>query len=246
MKRPGMPDKSNRMGDRHRKKLPWPADKVDRKAISALVPFTLNSRIHSDEQIEQVARSIAEWGWTNPVLIAEDDTIIAGHARVLAARKLGLEEVPVLVARGWSEAPYVIADNKLAENAGWDRKILASELQELAGGFDLSLIGFSEQELAALSARTNTGLTDPDQVPDLPERPVSKAGDVWLLGQHRLVCGDCTDPSVVEMCLNSVKPHLMTTDPPYGVTYDPFPFCKARAASRAYPWGRLSNLPKEA
>jgi len=222
----------------------WPADKVERKAVSALVPFARNSRTHSDEQIEQVARSIVEWGFTNPVLIAKDGTIIAGHARVLAARKLGLEEVPVMVARRWSEAQiraYVIADNKLAENAGWDRKLLASELQELAGGFDLSLIGFSEEELAALSARTNAGLTDPDQVPDLPERPVSKAGDVWLLGRHRLVCGDCTDPSVVETCLNGVKPYLMTTDQPYGVAYDPSWRARAGVNRNKRKLGKVDN-----
>jgi len=202
----------------------WPADKVERRAVCELVPFAQNSRTHDRDQIEQVARSIAEWGWTNPVLIAEDGTIIAGHARVLAARKLGLDEVPVMVASGWSEAQiraYVIADNKLAENAGWDRKLLAAELQELAGGFDLSLIGFSDEELAALSASANAGLTDPDQVPDTPARPVSRPGDIWLLGKHRLVCGDCTDPSMVESCLDGVKPHLMVTDPPYGVGYDP-------------------------
>ncbi len=222
----------------------WPADEVERKAVSALVPFARNSRTHSDEQIEQVARSIAEWGFTNPVLIAEDGTIIAGHARVLAARKLGLEEVPVMIARGWSQAQiraYVIADNKLAENASWDRKLLASELQELTGGFDLSLIGFSEQELAALSARTNAGLTDPDQVPDLPERPVSKPGDIWLLGQHRLACGDCTDAAVVKECLNGVVPHLMVTDPPYGVAYDPAWRARAGVNLNKRKLGKVDN-----
>ncbi len=222
----------------------WPADKVERKAVSALVPFARNNRTHSDEQIAQVARSIAEWGWTNPVLITEDGTIIAGHARVLAAQKLGLLEVPVMVARGWSEAQiraYVIADNKLAENAGWERKLLASELQELAGGFDLSLIGFSEEELATLSASTNAGLTDPDQVPDLPELPVSKAGDVWLLGRHRLVCGDCTKPSVVGTCLDGVKPHLMVVDPPYGVAYDPAWRARAGVNLNKRKLGKVGN-----
>jgi DNA modification methylase len=222
----------------------WPADKVERKAVSALVPFARNSRTHSDDQIEQVARSIAEWGWTNPALIAEDGTIIAGHARVLAARKLGLEEVPAMVTRGWSEAQiraYVIADNKLAENAGWDRKMLASELHELAGGFDLSLVGFSEQELAALAVRTNAGLTDPDEIPELPEHPVSKAGDIGLLGRHRLVCGDCTDPIVVEACLNGVAPHLMVTDPPYGVAYDPAWRARAGVNLNKRKLGKVDN-----
>jgi ParB-like chromosome segregation protein Spo0J len=138
----------------------WPADKVERKPVSGLVPFVRNSRTHSDEQIEQVARSIAEWGWTNPVLIAEDGTIIAGHARVLAARKLELQEVPVMVARGWSEAQiraYVIADNRLAENAGWDRKLLALELQELAGGRALASIATTASSVRSTTTTAPTG-----------------------------------------------------------------------------------------
>ena len=142
-------------------------------------------------------RSIRECGWTNPVLVDEDGGIIAGHGRVLAARKLGMTEVPVMVAAGWTEAQkraYVLADNKLALNAGWDEDLLGLELRaswtSSASTFDLT--GFDDDEIAALLA-SGAGLTDPDEVPELPAEPVSRLGDVWLLGRHRLVCGDSTD-----------------------------------------------------
>jgi hypothetical protein len=126
-----------------------------------------------------------EWGWTNPVLADEDGGVIAGHARILAARQLGYAEVPVMVARGWSDAQkraYVIADNKLAENAGWDRELLGLELGELKlGGFDLALTGFGELELGDLLADRTQGPTDPDEAPAAPEHPVSRTGDLWLL-----------------------------------------------------------------
>jgi hypothetical protein len=165
-----------------------------------------------------------EWGWTNPVLMDEEGGIIAGHGRVLAARKLGYADIPVMVARGWSKAQkraYIIADNKLTLNAGWDEALLRVELADLAEmGFDLSLTGFGEQELAALSA-SGGGLTDPDEAPELPLHPISELGDAWVLGRHRLVCGDSTDADAVAKALHGVKPHLMVTDPPYGVKYDP-------------------------
>lgn len=133
----------------------WPAANVEMRAISGLVPYARNSRTHSPEQIAQIAASMREWGWTNPVLVDEQDTIIAGHGRVLAAQKLGLEEAPVMVARGWSDAQkraYVIADNKLALNAGWDMETLAVEIGDLSGmGFDLNLTGFTGAELASLA-----------------------------------------------------------------------------------------------
>src|SRR5690349_2304023 len=160
-----------------------------------------------------------------PVLAGEDNTIIAGHGRVLAAHLLGIREVPVMVARGWSEAQkraYVLADNKLALNAGWDEAMLAVELTDLAAAaFDMTLTGFSANELAALTATGTAGLTDPDDTPAVQAEAVSVPGEVWLLGRHRLACGDCTDPAVVEQALNGVMPHLMVTDPPYGVAYDP-------------------------
>jgi DNA modification methylase len=163
-----------------------------------------------------------EWGWTNPVLVDEGGAIIAGHGRVLAAVELGFGDVPVMVAQGWSEPQkraYALADNQLALNAGWDMDVLAEELRGLKDwDFDLSLLGFAD--LDALLAR-GAGLTDPDEAPEPPAVPVSRPGDVWLLGRHRLVCGDSTNADTVAAALNGVTPHLMVTDPPYGVEYDP-------------------------
>lgn len=159
-----------------------------------------------------------------PILTDEDGGIIAGHGRLLAAQRLGLADVPVMVARGWTKAQkqaYVLADNKLALNAGWDNDLLAVELKDLqAATFDLNLVGFSPDELGALLAEKTVGLTDPDEAPEPPAQPVTALGDVWVLGGHRIICGDSTDATVVEKCLNGVRPHLMVTDPPYGVEYD--------------------------
>ena len=188
-----------------------------------LTPHDRNARTHSDAQIAQIAASIRELGWTNPVLIDEGDRIIAGHGRVAAATLLDQDEVPTICIKGLTDEQrraLVIADNKLALNAGWDETILASELQMLsAEGFDIGLIGFGQDELQRLLPNGGA-LTDPDEVPPLPVEPVSTLGDVWLLGKHRLACGDCTDRDVVEKVLAGVKPHLMVTDPPYGVEYD--------------------------
>jgi DNA modification methylase len=203
----------------------WPADKVERWAVERLVPYARNARTHSEAQVAQIAASIHEWGWTVPVLVDEAGMLIAGHGRVLAARKLGLPEVPVIVALGWSEAQkraYVLADNKLALNAGWDAELLRVELTDLRGmGTDLGLIGFAEAEIADLFAVRNGGLTDPDEVPEPLVEAVSRPDDVWVLGRHRLVCGDSTDPSTVAQALHGSRPGLMVTDPPYGVDYDP-------------------------
>ena len=161
----------------------WPADPVERRPVAALVPYARNARTHSDEQVAQIAASIREFGWTMPVLVDEAGTIIAGHGRLLAARRLGLAEVPVMVAAGWSEAQrraYVIADNKLALNAGWDEELLRVELGELKGlGVDLGLIGFGELELEKLLLGTD-GDGDPDEAPEPPAEPVSKPGDLWI------------------------------------------------------------------
>jgi DNA modification methylase len=203
----------------------WPADKVERWPIDRLIPYARNARTHSDAQVAQIAGSIREWGWTMPALVAEDGTIIAGHGRVLAAQRLGISDVPVMVARGWSAAQkraYVIADNKLALNAGWDEAMLRLELSDLRDlGANLGLIGFSGGELAGIFARADAGLTDPDEIPAELAAPVSVIGDVWLLGGHRVVCGDCTEGTAVGSALRNIRPTLMVTDPPYGVGYDP-------------------------
>lgn len=211
------------MRERH-----WPADKVERWPIERLIPYARNARTHSDEQVGQIAASMREWGWTNPILVAEDGTVIAGHGRLSAAQRLGFTEAPVMVARGWTEAQrraYVLADNKLTLNAGWDIPMLATELQELdTGEIDLELTGFSSDELESLltwAPSRSDGLTDPDDVPELAEAAVSAPGDLWTLGRHRLICGDATSADAVGKLLGDVKPHLMVTDPPYGVEYDP-------------------------
>jgi len=204
--------------------MEWPANNVVKRSVASLIPYARNSRTHSEAQISQIAASIREWGWTTPVLIDESEMIIAGHGRVLAARKLGLKEIPVMVATGWTEAQkkaYVLADNQLALNAGWDMDLLKVEMQELEGlDFDLDLIGFDEKTLAGLLNDPTEGETDPDDTPEPPVDPVSVLGDVWILGKHRIICGSSTDAHTVESVLNGVKPHLMVTDPPYGVEYD--------------------------
>ena len=151
------------------------------------------------------------------MLVDEEGTLIAGHGRVLAAQQLGITDVPTMVARGWTQAQiqaYRLTDNQLALNAGWDRELLGLELGELKlGGFDLAPTGFGELELGDLLADRTQGLTDPDDAPAAPEHPVSRTGDLWLLGQHRLLCGDSTVAIDVERALGGVEPHLMVTDP---------------------------------
>jgi DNA modification methylase len=202
----------------------WPADRVERRPVGALAAHARNARTHSEAQIGQIAASIRQWGWTVPVLIDEAGTIIAGHGRVLAAQGMGLVEVPVMIARGWSDEQkraYLIADNKLTENGGWDAALLRVEMADLAAlGFDTLLTGFSAREIKAFG---NAGNTDPDEVPSEPDpdQAISKPGDVWICGDHRIVCGDATDPATVKAVLNGTRPLLMVTDPPYGVDYDP-------------------------
>jgi len=202
----------------------WPADTIERKKVKDLIPYARNARTHSDAQVAQIAASIREWGWTNPILVDETGNIIAGHGRVLAARQLNITDVPVMTATGWTDAQkraYILADNQLALNAGWDTELLRVEVGELASeGFSLDLIGFDDDFLANLLNDTTEGLTDPDEIPETPEEPVSVIGDTWILGNHRIRCGDSTNPTDVDAVLGSVKPHLMVTDPPYGVEYD--------------------------
>lgn len=199
-----------------------PADKVERWKIEKLVPYARNARTHSDEQVGQIAASIKEWGWTTPILVDEDGSIIAGHGRTLAAQRLQMTEVPVMVAKGWSDAKkraYVLADNKLAMNAGWDNEMLALELGEIGDlGFDLDLTGFTADEIAALTPeQIEPGLTDEDEVPELPEQPVTVLGDVWVLGKHRLMCGDSTSIDSIQKLTEGQAPDFVFTDPPYGV-----------------------------
>lgn len=162
-----------------------------------LRPYERNSRTHSPEQVQQIVASIAEFGFVNPVLIDDGRRIIAGHGRVLAAASMGLETVPCLKVSDLTEAQiraYIIADNKLAENSGWDEVLLRQEMGELHGlGFDLSLTGFSAADLESLlNPNGTTGNTDPDEVPDTPDEPTTRMGDIWAMGDHRLMCGDST------------------------------------------------------
>lgn len=202
-----------------------PADKVERWSIDRLVPYARNARTHSDEQVAQIAASIKEWGWTTPVLADPTGQIIAGHGRVMAARKLGLTEVPVMVADGWTDAQkraYVLADNKLALNAGWDEELLALELSELQDlGADLGLIGFDDDELAKLMKAGGTeGLTDPDEAPEVAQFAVTQPGEIWLMGPHRLLCGDATMLNDADKLMDGYKADLIVTDPPYNVAYE--------------------------
>ncbi|RVH73435.1 site-specific DNA-methyltransferase, partial [Sinorhizobium meliloti] len=190
-----------------------------------------------------IAASIREFGFTIPLLVDEAGELIAGRGRALAAQEIGLELVPVMVARGWTQKQikaYRLADNQLALNAGWDVKLLAAELETLP---DMAaLIGFSESELRRLGRLTgNPGLTDPDEAPALPDVPTSKAGDLWLCGQHRILCGDACNAQDVERLLSGVKPNLMVTDPPYGVDYDPHWRAEAGVNNNRKKMGEVVN-----
>ena len=196
---------------------------IEQTPIDKLIPYASNSRTHSDEQVAQIAASIKEFGFNNPVLLDKDNGIIAGHGRVLAARKLGLKEVPTIELSHLTDnqrKAYVIADNKLALNAGWDMEMLTLEMGDLKDeGFDLSLIGFDDTELANIFVDKTEGLTDPDAVPDVPDNPVTVEGDVWLLGKHRVMCGDSTSIDAVDKLMDGQKADMVFTDPPYGVEY---------------------------
>jgi len=200
-------------------KLP---DTLETIQTDALIPFIRNSRTHSDAQVAQIAASIKEFGFTNPVLIDKDGGIIAGHARVMAARKLKMDKVPCIRLTHLSPTQtraLVIADNKLALNAGWDNELLALEFSDLTDmGFDLDLTGFTADEIVALTPeQIEPGLTDEDAVPDVPVQPVTVLGDVWVLGKHRLMCGDSTSIDAVEKLMDGKKAALLHADPPYGM-----------------------------
>jgi len=198
---------------------------IEQVGIATLIPFAKNSRTHNDAQVAQIAASIKEFGFTNPVLVDEANGIIAGHGRVLAARKLNLEQVPSIRLAHLSESQkraYVIADNKLALNAGWDNEMLALELGELGDlGFDLDLTGFTAEEIAALTPeQIKPGLTDPDDAPAVQETSITVSGDVWIMGKHRLLCGDSTSVSDLEKLTDGQLVDMWLTDPPYNVAYE--------------------------
>ena len=219
--------------------LSFAPERIEHWPIAKLQAYARNAKTHGADQVAKIAASMAEFGWTVPCLVAEDGELIAGHGRVLAATQLGLTEAPVIVLGHLSEAQrraYRIADNKLTELGAWDEALLSVELNDLlAEDFDLSLIGFDDAELEVLLA----GGGDPeaasrdgeDDVPEVPETPISRSGDLWVLGKHRLLCGDATVATDVATILNGVLPLLMVTDPPYGVQYDPGWRNKAGAAA---------------
>jgi DNA modification methylase len=198
---------------------------IKQVAVEKLIPYVRNSRTHSDAQVAQIAASIKEFGWTNPILVDGTNGIIAGHGRLLAARKLGQTEVPVIELAHMTESQkkaYVIADNQLAMNAGWDTSMLTLELSDLKeAGFSLDILGFDPKELDnLLEPEQVDGLTDEDAVPDIPDEPVTKLGDIYQLGNHRLMCGDSTSIDAVEKLMDGQKADMVFTDPPYGIGLD--------------------------
>jgi DNA modification methylase len=220
----------------------WPATKVEMRPVTDLIPYVRNARTHPPEQVAQIAASMRRFGFTMPMLVAEDGTIIAGHGRLLAAQRLGIPAVPVMVARGWSDEDrrvYSLADNRLAETSVWDPETLRlewNELVALGAGDDLSMIGFSEDDIADLVpgilGESGAGLTDPDDVPEPPVEPVSRPGDIWLLGNHRLICDDSTKRETYERLMAGEGADMVFTDPPYNVNYANTPKDKMRGKNR--------------
>lgn len=210
------------------------------RPVDALIPYAKNAKQHSDAQVAQIAASIVEFGWGAPILIDGEDNVIAGHGRLLAARKLGMNEVPVVPMTHLTEIQrkaLILADNKIGENATWDNELLGLELAELQdGGFDLGLTGFSSDEWDALingGEPKNAGLTDENDVPGVTDTPVSVAGDVWILGNHRLLCGDATLPESYDALLGDSRVDMIFEDPPYNVDYANSAKDKLRGKSRA-------------
>jgi DNA modification methylase len=201
------------------------ATKIEWLSVDKLIPYAKNARTHSDEQVAQIAGSIKEFGFNNPVLVDKDNSIIAGHGRLMAARKLGMDKVPVVQLGHMTEAQrkaYVLADNRIALNSGWDTSMLSLELLELKDNIDLSLLGFDADELDALlnPIEETEGLTDEDAVPDVPDEPKTKLGDIYILGNHRLMCGDSTSITDVEKLMDGNPVDLIFTDPPYNVGFN--------------------------
>ncbi|WP_423207198.1 site-specific DNA-methyltransferase [Paracoccus yeei] len=200
---------------------------VEYRPLDSLVPYARNARTHSEAQVAEIAGSIREFGFVNPVLIANDGTLIAGHGRVLAARLLGMETVPTITLAGLSDTQrraLVLADNRIALNAGWDEALLALELGDLKeAGFDLGIMGFEDGELDRLLAGpedADQGSPAPVVIPEPPRNPVSRSGDLWILGTHRLLCGDSTSHDDVRRLMNGERAVLFATDPPYLVDYN--------------------------
>jgi DNA modification methylase len=196
------------------------ATKIEWQSVDKLIPYAKNARTHSDEQVAQIAGSIKEFGFNNPVLVDKDNSIIAGHGRLMAARKLGMDKVPVVQLGHMTEAQrkaYVLADNRIALNSGWDTGMLSLELQDLKDDIDLSLLGFDPDELDALlnPIEETEGLTDEDAVPDVPDEPKTKLGDIYILGSHRLMCGDSTSIDDVDKLMDGQKADFCFTSPPY-------------------------------
>lgn len=196
---------------------------IEKISVNDLVPYEKNSRTHTPAQISQIAKSIKEFGFTNPILIDEKNGVIAGHARLLASQKIGLESVPCIRLSNMSKAQkksYIIADNKLALNAGWDEDALKIEITALKEeDFDLSLTGFDPGEIEQiLIGNGKEGLTDPDSLPEVGEDSITKSGDLWILGNHRLLCGDSTNVEDVKRLMDGSLADIVFTDPPYGVS----------------------------
>ena len=218
----------------------WLANKIEHWPTAKLLPYVRNARTHSEEQVAQIAASIAEFGFTNPILAGSDGIIVAGHGRLAAAQKLGLEIVPVVVLDHLSQTQrraLVIADNRIAENAGWDDAMLRIELEALKlEGFELELTGFDVDDLIELASGDEPdkeGLTDEDAVPEVSETPVSRPGDIWIMGQHRLLCGDSTVAESYEKLMQSEVADIVFTDPPYNVNYANSAKDKMRGKDRA-------------
>lgn len=220
--------------------MSWLADKIEQWSTAKLLPYARNARTHSEEQVAQIAASIAEFGFTNPILAGSDGIIVAGHGRLAAAQKLGLEIVPVVVLDHLTptqRSALVIADNRIAENAGWDDAMLRIELEALQlEGFDLDITGFDADALAELIAGhepDNEGQTDEDAVPEVSETPISRPGDVWIMGQHRLLCGDSTVAESYDQLMQGDVADMVFTDPPYNVNYANSAKDKMRGKDRA-------------
>lgn len=228
---------------------------IEYRPVTSLVPYARNARTHEAAQLAQIAAAMREWGWTNPCLIEPSGDLIAGHGRVLAAERVWQAggsiarcpdgQVPCIVVPGLSpaqKAALILADNRIAMSAGWDMDLLKAEIGAIAAsGVDPSITGFDPSELNDLLASPTAGLTDPDEAPPLEEVAVSRMGDVWVLGDQRIVCGDCTRADHVALCLGRDRPHLMVTDPPYGVSYDPAWRQRAGVGSAGAAVGKVMN-----